>query len=191
MQALAKTRATVDGPSIWTGRGYIDLTNPCPADVALADIARGLSNLCRFTGLCSSFYSVAEHSVHCANLARRDGCSLVVQRAVLMHDAAEAYLGDVSRPLKRLLPDYMLFEARMAAAIAARFDLVVTPVSAGLVKIYDNEMLAHEKDALCPGAGDWPSIPVPLRTRAPADMGWHPHVARAEFLAAAKRLGLR
>lgn len=186
-------RGTVDGPSIWTGAGYLDLSDPNPADMDLGDIARGLSHLCRFTGLCATFYSVAEHSVHCAELARRDRQPVEIQRAVLMHDAAEAYLGDVSRPLKALLPEYRALESRMEVAIAARFGLLRDDdacVSA-VVKQYDNEMLGHEKEALCHGAGPWPSVTVPLRTRAPRAMGWRPHVARAAFLDAALRLGVR
>lgn len=185
-------RATVAGPSIWTGTGYLDLLNPCPADIDLGDIARGLSNLCRYTGLCETFYSVAEHSVHAADLARRDRQPVEVQRAVLMHDAAEAYLGDVSRPLKKLLPDYAHLERRMGEAIAERFGLPADDHRQHMiVKIYDDEMLAHEKDELCPGAGDWPGTAIPLRTRAPRALGWRPHVARAAFLAAAANLGVR
>ena len=186
-------RGTVHGPSIWTGTGYMDLADPCPADLDLGDIARALANLCRYTGLCSDFYSVAEHSVHCAELARRDRQPVEVQRAVLMHDATEAYLGDVSRPLKRLLPDYKALERRMAEAVAERFGLPGADdrKTHEIVKIYDDEMLGHENAQLCAGAGDGPSIPVPLRTRAPRAMGWRPHVARAAFLAAAEKLGVR
>lgn len=78
----------------FTGR----LVNPfamLAADFDIVDIAHALANTCRFGGHCPEFYSVAQHSVHVASL-----CDGEARLYGLLHDAAEAYLGDVVGPLK-------------------------------------------------------------------------------------------
>ncbi len=81
----------------YTGKQFYPL-DPRPEDVCLEDIAHSLSNLCRFTGHTDTdrFYSVAQHSVICSTIVAPEAALLA-----LLHDAAEAYLGDISRPLKR------------------------------------------------------------------------------------------
>jgi len=84
-----------------------DLLNPAAnGDPIIEDIAHALANICRWTGHTSRFYSVAEHCIRAAAIAPPE-CKL----HVLMHDAAEAYLGDVATPLKNLLPEYKTIEA--------------------------------------------------------------------------------
>src|SRR5581483_7354063 len=97
---------------------YLDLADPRPDQFAFADIAGGLSKICRFGGQINHFYSVAEHCWHCCKLAGADGQCLETQVAVLMHDAAEAFCGDVVKPLKIMLPEYAEIERRVEAAIA-------------------------------------------------------------------------
>lgn len=196
MTAAFKTcPTTVHDASIWTGTCYMDLLNPNPAEIHFADIARALSRIARFNGLTTHFYSVAEHSVHCVRAFELHAAGDIVTdpwlndiaRDILMHDAAEAYLGDVATPLKRHLPDYKALEPHMEAAIAARFDLGGTAPE--WVKRCDLELLALEKRALMPGAGVWPILagvptpPIELRCLPP-------HVAEMEFIAMAERLGL-
>lgn len=83
-----------------------DLLNPAAnGDPNIEDIAHALANICRWTGHTSRFYSVAEHCIRAAAIAPPE-CKL----HVLMHDATEAYLGDVATPLKQLLPDYQAIE---------------------------------------------------------------------------------
>jgi len=83
-----------------------DLLNPAAnGDPIIEDIAHALANICRWTGHTSRFYSVAEHCIRAAAIAPPE-CKL----HVLMHDAAEAYLGDVATPLKNLLPEYQTIE---------------------------------------------------------------------------------
>ena len=82
---------------------YFDLANPRPHQFTLQDIAGALARLCRYGGHCREFYSVAEHSYHCATQAQVDGLPLGAVRACLLHDAAEAFCGDVIRPLKAML----------------------------------------------------------------------------------------
>lgn len=182
------TATTVADPSIFTGTCYMDLLNPNPAEIHLADIARALSRIARFNGMTTAFYSVAEHCVNCLALARRDplgGTALF--RAVLMHDAAEAYLGDVTSPLKAHLPDYRAIERRMEAAVAERFGL--SPVFTDWVKRFDMAMLAAEQRDLMKGSGRWPlldGVEVPDIHL----LCMSPHYAERSFLAAARELGL-
>lgn len=93
-----------------------DILDPESSDFTLQDIAQGLGNMCRFAGQSSRFYSVAEHCTHVARLV-----PIALGRAALLHDATEAFIGDVTRPLKALLPDYRAIEEKIAGAIARRF----------------------------------------------------------------------
>jgi len=123
-----------------SGRPFWPL-DPRAEEIDIFDIAHSLSNLCRFNGHCSRFYSVAEHSVL---------VSLVVPPADalagLLHDATEAYCADVPRPLKPFLKGYADIEAGIWRAVAARFGLAEElPPS---VKLADNTVLLAEKAAL-------------------------------------------
>lgn len=93
-----------------------NLADPSGSKLTLNDIAHGLGMVCRFAGQASRFYSVAEHCVHVARLVPPQ-----LGRAALLHDAAEAIIGDVSRPLKAMLPDYRTVEARIEFDIVDRF----------------------------------------------------------------------
>ena len=126
---------------------YFDLMNPRPEDVDILDIASALSKLCRFTGHTSEFYSVAQHSYYVAKI-------VPPQYALqgLLHDASEAYIGDVASPLKMLLPDYKVVEQRVEAAIAERFGLPVKLHES--VKHADLVMLATEQRDLMPKHDD-------------------------------------
>ena len=73
-----------------------------PSMIDLQDIAHGLSHACRFAGQCSSFYSVAQHAVAVSYL-----CPTL---EALHHDSTEAYMGDMTRPLKDLIPTFKEFE---------------------------------------------------------------------------------
>jgi len=196
MSARFKTSATtVADASIWTGTCYMDLTNPNPAEIHFADIALALSRIARFNGFGRAFYSVAEHSVNCvlafewhaAGDIYTDPWLRDIARDILLHDAAEAYIGDVTSPLKACLPDYREIEARMEAAIAARFNLA--EAAPEWVKQCDRELLAIEKADLMPGAGPWPcldgvpDLPVTLRLLSSEE-------AARDFGAMAEKLGL-
>lgn len=106
-------------PQILTATGrYFDFANPDPDSIDINDIACALSRICRFTGHTTQSYSVAQHCVYVSHVVPE---KYALQG--LLHDAAEAYLGDVSSPLKQLLPDYKVIEQRIEAAICAKFGL--------------------------------------------------------------------
>ncbi len=115
--------------------------DPRPEDFSIHDIASGLSKMCRFSGQIEKFYSVAEHSVLVATILPPE-----LRLQGLLHDATEAYLGDITRPVKRLLPEYQALEDRVWRAIAARFG--VPEEMAPEVKAADNDVLLAEKSVL-------------------------------------------
>lgn len=93
--------------------------DPQAADVCIFDIAKHLSMLCRYTGACRHFYSVAEHSVYVSRLVPEEHAL-----TALLHDATEAYIADINRPTKQSLPDYKaLEELNWKQAIAPAFGL--------------------------------------------------------------------
>lgn len=153
------------------GRFYF--LDPRPEDVSIQSIAAALSKICRYNGHCRQFYSVAEHSTHASFRPR----VLSVKRWALLHDAAEAYVGDMVRPLKQSLPQFREIEDRIMAAIAERFDLGPFPEE---VREIDMRLCATEKRDLMPGAEDWPGMPKPYRDRIRET--WGPVRARTYFL---------
>jgi hypothetical protein len=145
--------------------------DPRPEDVDINDIAWSLSNICRFTGHTAEFLSVAEHSVMVSKLVP-SGQALLG----LMHDASEAYVGDMASPLKCRNHEFRLVEARVWLAIRKRFNLSeLTP------DVKDADMLAMsaEVHALMPDASDFPGLPPPPKIRPQC---WDPKTAREEFI---------
>jgi len=118
--------------------------DPRPEEICIEDIAHGLSLLCRFGGQCTSFYSVAEHSCHAANMASSN-----LSFAALMHDASEAYIADVCRPLKQHMPDYKAAESKIMDTIGTKFN--ISPEEFEAVKEVDTRMLATEAITLLKG----------------------------------------
>lgn len=124
----------------YSGRKF-DLVNPTPDMVHFSDIAHALANVCRYTGHCRTFYSVAQHSTLVAAMLPDE-----LKLQGLMHDATEAYVADLSRPLKQLVPAYQDIEARVWRVIAERFGL---PAKLDpKVKHADNVLLMAERREL-------------------------------------------
>ena len=103
---------------------HIDPTKASANDIDIVDIAHALSLLCRANGHFEHFYSVAQHSLNCANEAKLRGYSERVQLGCLLHDASEAYLSDVTRPIKSRLQKYLDIEEKLQNTI---FDKWITP----------------------------------------------------------------
>ena len=106
----------------YTGQA-IDLRGPEQDQIRLSDIAHGLARCNRWCGQTQNAYSVAQHSVYVAQLLEFEGHTVLTQFQGLMHDASEAYLGDMSRPLKDLCPGYREIEALWEGAIEMRFGI--------------------------------------------------------------------
>lgn len=160
------------------------LLDPRPEDVDPYVLASALAKVNRFGGHTTRPYSVAEHSMHVCRLVREAGGTLDERRAALLHDAAEAFIGDLPTPLKRLLPEYAAIERGIHAAVFARFGL--PPDIPEIVKradlialVTENRDLRPEGSRLWSDTGGLPN-PDPLILR-PNPLGWRN--GRERFLA--------
>lgn len=162
-----------------SGRKF-DLANPTADMVDPNDIAHSLSMQCRFNGHTISFYSVAQHCCLVADLVPAEH-----QLAALLHDATEAYVGDMVRPLKEAMRDcaayhgtacmYDVTEQMVWEAICERFNL--DPILPASVKHADLVALATEKRALMPHhPAPWPCLDGIEPAPRPIDT-WHPSLA--------------
>lgn len=135
-----------------------------PFAVDPREVAHALSHLCRFTGHARLFYSVAHHTYI---MARRIPAMLPEQRlAALLHDAAEAYIGDVATPLKEVLPDYRRIEAGVEAAVENTYDISFADHAAWL-KPLDRVFCEVERSALLPPTPEWPMVATTVWTDLP------------------------
>jgi hypothetical protein len=149
------------------GRAFYPL-DPRPEDIDICDIAASLAKLCRYTGHTKSFYSVAQHSVLVSTLVPAEHA-----RWGLLHDAAEAYTGDMGRPMKLAIRTpasewgpipYDQVSHSIDIVIAEKFGL---PFPAPFcVKQADIMAAAIEKrDVMIRSDWEWPDLPKPLAVR--------------------------
>lgn len=164
-----------------------------PDMICLADIAASLAKQCRFSGHCRQFYSVAEHSIRMTQVFPQNA---PLQRWALMHDAAEAYLSDVTRPIKRrvhvvvrdAVRTFSDVEHEILDMIATRYGLQ-QPMPKAEIEYGDMVMLATERRDLLHSTEDsWccdghEPLPQKIEPRGP-------EVAEADFLAMARVLGI-
>jgi len=134
-----------------SGKGLNPL-NPDPKLIDIEDIAQALSKQCRYTGHTNQFYSVAQHSVLAARWAKNDGHNATTCLAILLHDASEAYLSDISSPVKQVLSEYQKIEEKLQGAIYKKFlgGANVSTVLKDTIKKYDRKMLGLEVHYLMP-----------------------------------------
>lgn len=117
--------------------------------IDIADIAHSLSMLCRANGHFKSFYSVGQHCINCAREAIARGYSRRVQLGCLLHDGSEAYLSDVTRPVKQELPQYKLIEEPLQRTIWEKYlKEPLTQEEEELVFLVDDDILENEFPAL-------------------------------------------
>lgn len=160
-----------------SGRRYWPL-DPRPEDFVIEDIAHGLSHVCRWAGHVDNFYSVAQHSVIVSH-----NVPFNFAMDALLHDASEAYLGDVTRPLKRMMGGlYATIERRTEECIAKAFGLAKTMPP--IVKSVDNRITVDERKQLFANNDD----SFPWQFSADQAMGvrihaYEPHRAKEMFLA--------
>lgn len=158
-----------------TGRKFWPL-DPREAEVDIEAIAHHLGMACRWGGAVQRFYSVAEHSVHCSRLVPPEHAL-----EALLHDAAEAYLGDLIRPLKHdsRFAAYLAVEAPIERVIARRFN-VEYPWPAS-VKRADEAMGATEAAQLIRHDGEWTGVRYAAQAAVTLRC-WEPAGASIEFL---------
>lgn len=120
-----------------------DLLRPTASMIKPVDIAHALSRLCRFNGHTRAHYSVAQHSLIVASLVPVEH-----QLVALLHDATEAYIGDMTRPLKAVMPEYQHVERQIWIAVCDRFDIPIDLPAC--VKQADMVALATERRDLMP-----------------------------------------
>lgn len=132
-------------------RKRFTILNPKIEDICLADIVQGLSNICRFTGQLEDFYSVAQHSVLVSYICKNKEHKL----SALCHDFSEAYLNDISTPLKKSpqLEGYRINESNLSKIIYRKFGL--PEIEPPEVKEADLIALATEAKYLFVPRDDW------------------------------------
>ena len=147
-----------------------------PEDIEITDIAHALGMVCRYAGHCIIRYSVAEHSVLLSHTVDPENALWA-----LLHDATEAYLGDIVRPLKNVLSSYMEAEERLAGVIASKFGL--EGIMPAQVVEHDTRIVVDERaQIMAPSRLPWPMLEgyAPLGVTI---QGWDPARASRMFLA--------
>lgn len=165
----------------YTGK-IIYPADPDPELICLEDVAHALAMLCRYIGHPNQFYSVAQHSCLVS-----DHVSVENTCWGLFHDAAEAYLGDLSSPVKRMLPDFRVLEERLLIAIAEKFNLPGDLPDE--VKDVDELIRATEVEALMkPTPAMQECFSYPERISGLEIVPWSWQSAEAQFLMRAHTL---
>jgi hypothetical protein len=131
--------------------------DPRAEEIRLGDIAHALSNMCRFGGHCRSFYSVAQHSVMVSVEAERAASvdKTLVAIIGLLHDATEAYLVDVPRPIKRNLHGYKPMEELLARVIGERFGIELHQLPQLVEEADERALFTEKRDLLGPAPAPW------------------------------------
>jgi hypothetical protein len=163
---------------VWTGGVYWPL-DPRAEEVFIEDIAHALAMQCRYAGHVERFYSVAEHSVHVSRIVPPRMALLG-----LLHDATEAYLVDVPRPVKRHLTNYKEIEQLNWLVIAERFGVPYHMLPE--IHWADAAMLPTERAVLMKplpehDAQAWAMGDVQPPAKVPI-YGWYPRTAKVMFL---------
>jgi uncharacterized protein len=147
------------GPYLQTVSGrWVNPFDPDPEQLDAGDIARALANQCRFGGHSRVFYSVAQHSVIVSELVEQRGGDAEDVFAALMHDASEAYLGDMPHPIKHRSPLGAAFKAaedHLEAALRERFRIKADVPE---IKRADRALLATERRAFSAEDWHWPEL---------------------------------
>ena len=159
--------------------------DPDPLEISLFDVAHALSQLCRYNGHTKKFYSVAEHSVLIAEWLINHNHRPEIALTGLLHDAAEAYIGDMPRPIKVKLPDFKELEKRIDFAVGQRFGIFYP--FPDIIHELDSRILRDEREQIMNASGhEWGTDklrPLGVKVR-----GWRPRKARRRFLKTYRKL---
>lgn len=125
-------------------------------DIHIQDLAHALAHVCRYNGHVQKFYSVAEHSVVMMLWAERNlkDITPVELMTILLHDASEAYIGDMTRPLKQMFPEFKALEERIHMAVAERFGTMY-PHPEWLKDLNLRILVDERKQAMGKTENDW------------------------------------
>jgi len=127
------------------------------SDISIKDIAHALSLICRYGGHSKVFYSVAEHSIRVSYVIDPE-----YKLAALLHDSAEAYLGDIIRPLKHNFPEIIEAERRALHTIFLKYGIKIDTEGEEAIKRIDNILCATEARDLMSHVELWGGLPQPL-----------------------------
>lgn len=123
----------------------LSLVNPQPDQIELEDIGRGLANKSHFAGQLRNYFSIAEHSLMVFDLLPENlKADPEMALTALLHDASEAYLGDMVKPAKVLLPEFVILENRLQAAIFSKFNLNIEDI----LKVKPQDKISQEIEHL-------------------------------------------
>lgn len=123
--------------------------DPRAEEIHIEDIAHALSQMCRANGHFKKFHSVGQHCINCAIEAKARHFTKRVQLACLLHDASEAYISDITRPVKYYLPEYRKIEHNLQQAIFDKFCLGdMNEDELRQVELVDNALLYYEFEYL-------------------------------------------
>lgn len=161
-KSLLEDRFCEDGQMITVSGRIIDLFDPKPEDFDINDIAHGLSNTCRWNGHTGEFFSVAQHCV-----LGLEVCPDNRKAQWLLHDAEEAYFGDIITPIKNLLPDIEQASERLRRVIYKQF---------GVEYLYDDIVREVDKRML-----NWDYKHL-IGDNYNRGVGWRPELAKKMFL---------
>jgi hypothetical protein len=166
---------------LWLATTYVSkfhFLNPRPTEIIIEDIARSLSRLCRFGGHGERFYSVGEHSMWMKVCLDRKRATAKQRLAALLHDAEEAYLPDIPRPVKAMMPEAKKIYSALSQAILKKFE--VDDAEWAEIFELDDRACATEAEQLGLDLSDyWETPPEPLDITI---MCWPPGYVEKHFL---------
>lgn len=169
-----------DWMQTYTGRKFYPY-DPRVEDVDILDIAHALSMTCRYNGHCKQFYSVAQHSVLLAECATAPNAL-----RALLHDAPEAYVGDMIRPIKHHpgMVSFLWVEEVVEKAVCARFNLPYPLVNSEIKRLDNAILLDEQAQVMIQTPHDWGVSGEPLGVEIER---WSPETARWKFMNAFER----
>ena len=176
----------------------IDINNLTADDIDIEDIAHSLSMICRYNGHCKNFYSVAEHSFRLANYAHKlnlkEEYNRDLAKCLLLHDATEAYVGDIVRAFKETMPQFQEIEDRIFETVFKKFGLweFYKNIAEAEVKEYDYRICFDEMYALFNEIDPHfyenrvKPLGISIMSSNQDALGWTPAYAKDQFLVAAE-----